>query len=176
MHTFEDAHSLGAHHVVVDVNNGGTTAASSGFGQEVVLWDLAKGKEKLRLDPKDGHLLQFLMLNVGTDDQEMPDTIGKTWALEFSPDANVLYTTSYHGRIVLWDTRSFKRITEVETKGFFGMTVAAVRHISVKTDISRETVDTLPQVTKMVEYMFLAQKRIEYYIHCQVIPIVLEIM
>jgi superkiller protein 8 len=52
LHTFQDAHRLGAHHVVVDINSGGTVAASSGFGQEVVLWDLAECKEKLRLNPK----------------------------------------------------------------------------------------------------------------------------
>ena len=51
IHTFTNAHRLGAHHVVVDVDNGGTTAASSGFGQELVVWDLLEGKEKMRLDP-----------------------------------------------------------------------------------------------------------------------------
>ena len=52
IHTFADAHPLGAHHVVVDITSGGRTAASSGFGQEVVLWDLAEGKEKLRINPQ----------------------------------------------------------------------------------------------------------------------------
>jgi hypothetical protein len=42
---------MGAHHVVVDVDNGGTLAASSGFGQELVVWDLLEGKEKARLNP-----------------------------------------------------------------------------------------------------------------------------
>jgi superkiller protein 8 len=51
IHTFINAHSLGAHHVVVDVDNGGSTAASSGFGQELVVWDLTEGREKARLDP-----------------------------------------------------------------------------------------------------------------------------
>ena len=51
IHTFANAHHLGAHHVVVDVDNGGTTAASSGFGQELVVWDLLEGKEKARLGP-----------------------------------------------------------------------------------------------------------------------------
>lgn len=51
IHTFTNAHPLGAHHVVVDVDNGGSTAASSGFGQELVVWDLTEGKEKARLGP-----------------------------------------------------------------------------------------------------------------------------
>jgi len=51
IHTFTNAHRLGAHHVVVNADNGGTTAASSGFGQELVVWDLLEGKEKARLDP-----------------------------------------------------------------------------------------------------------------------------
>lgn len=54
MHTFANAHGLGAHHVVVDVDNGGCTAASSGFGQELAIWDLSEGKQKSRLDPS-GH-------------------------------------------------------------------------------------------------------------------------
>lgn len=51
IHTFADAHPLGAHHVVVDLDNGGTSAASSGFGQELVVWDLTEGREKVRLKP-----------------------------------------------------------------------------------------------------------------------------
>jgi hypothetical protein len=33
------------------MENGGTNAASSGFSQEVVIWDLTEGKEKGRLKP-----------------------------------------------------------------------------------------------------------------------------
>ena len=51
VHTFSNAHPLGAHHLAVDVDNGGRIAASSGFGQELVVWDLAEGKEKVRLNP-----------------------------------------------------------------------------------------------------------------------------
>jgi len=47
-HTFENAHRLGAHHVVVNIENGATVAASSGFGQELVAWDLENGKEIVR--------------------------------------------------------------------------------------------------------------------------------
>jgi hypothetical protein len=51
VHTFANAHPLGAHHVVVDVDNGGGTSASSGFGQELATWDLLEGKQKAKLDP-----------------------------------------------------------------------------------------------------------------------------
>lgn len=51
IHTFENAHRLGAHHVVVDLDNGGNTAATTGFGQELIVWDLNEGKEKARLQP-----------------------------------------------------------------------------------------------------------------------------
>ena len=49
IHSFENAHPLGAHHVAVDLDNGGNTAASSGFGQELIVWDFNEGKEKVRL-------------------------------------------------------------------------------------------------------------------------------
>lgn len=55
IYTFAKAHPLGAHHVTVDVDNGGSTAASSGFGQEVVIWDLLQGKEKSRITPNGIH-------------------------------------------------------------------------------------------------------------------------
>lgn len=51
IHTFENVHPLGAHHVAVDIDNGGNTAASTGFGQELIVWDLNEGKEKARLKP-----------------------------------------------------------------------------------------------------------------------------
>ena len=47
-HTFENAHRLGAHHVVVNIDNGPTVAASSGFGQELIAWDLENRKEIVR--------------------------------------------------------------------------------------------------------------------------------
>lgn len=63
IHTIANAHPLGAHHVVVDLENGGTSAASSGFGQELVIWDLTEGKEKVRLKP-EGISLSFLIYRV----------------------------------------------------------------------------------------------------------------
>lgn len=51
IHTFENAHRLGAHHIAVDLDNGGNTAASTGFGQELIVWDLNEGKEKAQLKP-----------------------------------------------------------------------------------------------------------------------------
>jgi superkiller protein 8 len=104
IHTFADAHPLGAHHVTVDVDNGGTTAASSGFGQELVVWDLLEGKEKLRSSP----------------------AIGEAWALSLSPDGKMLNTTTHDGRVILWDTSSLKKMAEIDTKGSFGTCIACV--------------------------------------------------
>ena len=104
IHTFADAHPLGGHHVTVDVDNGGTTAASSGFGQELVVWDLMEGKEKLRSSP----------------------AIGEAWALSLSPDGKILNTTTHNGRVILWDASSLKKISEIDTKGSFGICIACV--------------------------------------------------
>lgn len=64
IHTFANAHRLGAHHVVVNADNGGTIAATSGFGQELVIWDLLEGKEKARLDPTGRLYLDIIDFSV----------------------------------------------------------------------------------------------------------------
>jgi WD40 repeat protein len=51
---------------------------------------------------------------------------GEAWALAFSADGSVLHSTTYDGRVVLWDTSSLKKITEMETKGSFGTSIACV--------------------------------------------------
>jgi|SRR5579862_807015 len=66
------------------------------------------------------------MLIVGTTDAGIRDIVGKAWALSLSSDSNILYSTAYDGRVFLWDTRSFKEIMEIETKGSFGMSIANV--------------------------------------------------
>lgn len=48
IHTFKNAHRLGAHHVAVNIETERPLAASSGFGQELVTWDLEAGKEVIR--------------------------------------------------------------------------------------------------------------------------------
>ena len=77
VHTFANAHPLGAHHVVVDINNTGTSAASSGFGQELVLWDLEAGKEKIRLNPRGNNCSLNIPLTRDPDKEEELD--GKSY-------------------------------------------------------------------------------------------------
>src|SRR5271170_782518 len=62
VHTFANAHHRGAHHVVVDIDNGGTLAASSGFCQELVVWDLIEGREKARLNPSGNQSSYYCFL------------------------------------------------------------------------------------------------------------------
>ena len=112
IHTFSDAHPLGVHHVVVDLDDGSTTAASSGFGQELVIWDLVEEKEKLRLQ---------------SGENGSRDIIGEAWALSLSPDGKTLYSTTHDGRVNVWDTLSLKKIAQIETKGSFGTSIACVR-------------------------------------------------
>jgi len=53
---------------VVDVDNGGSTAASSGFGQELVTWDLLEGKQKAKLDPSGTSFLSVRRLTLAPND------------------------------------------------------------------------------------------------------------
>lgn len=56
----------------------------------------------------------------------MRDITGEAWALAFSADGRILHSTTYDGRVVLWDIMSLKKITEIETKGSFGTSIACV--------------------------------------------------
>jgi hypothetical protein len=73
VHTFTNAHPLGAHHVVVDVDSGGSTAASSGFGQELVTWDLLEGKQKAKLEPICTSFLSARRLTLVSNDGSTVD-------------------------------------------------------------------------------------------------------
>jgi hypothetical protein len=74
VHTFANAHPLGAHHVVVDVDNGGGTAASSGFGQELATWDLLEGKQKAKLDHICTSFLSGRRMTLATNDGSTVDS------------------------------------------------------------------------------------------------------
>jgi len=65
-------------------------------------------------------------LTVGGLTVKRRDTVGEAWALSLSPDGKMLYTTTYDGRVILWDVSSLKKIAEIETKGFFGTSIACV--------------------------------------------------
>jgi superkiller protein 8 len=57
VHEFSGAHPLGAHHVVANTATG-TRAASSGFGGEIILWDLEKLEQQYRITGQPGMSLQ----------------------------------------------------------------------------------------------------------------------
>jgi WD40 repeat protein len=65
-----------------------------------------------------------------TDNAQNPDFTGEAWALAYAPDGKILYSTTYDGRVVLWDSSSLKKIGEMETKGSFGTSIACVLPLS----------------------------------------------
>jgi WD40 repeat protein len=65
-------------------------------------------------------------LSNGENTSGRRDVVGEAWALSLSPDGKILYSTTYNGRVISWDTSSFKKIAEIETKGSFGTSIACV--------------------------------------------------
>ncbi|KAH0543627.1 hypothetical protein FGG08_002065 [Glutinoglossum americanum] len=109
--TIEGAHKLGCHHLVASRN--GRKAASVGFGGEAKIWnfsDDAGWKEEGRVVASVG-----LLDGSGT---------GELWAIALSEDGQYLASTTYDGRINVWDTAAERtKIREYETKGSFGMCI-----------------------------------------------------
>ena len=52
---------------------------------------------------------------------------GEVWAIALSEDGQYLASTTYDGRINVWDTIAGQKIREYETKGSYGMTIDLVR-------------------------------------------------
>ncbi|KIW05238.1 uncharacterized protein PV09_03775 [Verruconis gallopava] len=113
--TLENAHKLGCHHVTTSAD--GRVAASAGFGGEVKIWRCEVSEEgvvtgkwaelgKLPLEPK----------------------AGEAWALSLDEDGRYLASSSYDGRIGVWDLSlgpdAWAKVREYETKGSFGLCVA----------------------------------------------------
>lgn len=54
---------------------------------------------------------------------------GEVWAIALSEDGQYLASTTYDGRINVWDTLGErKKIREYETKGSFGLAIDLVRN------------------------------------------------
>ncbi|RKF71165.1 Meiotic recombination protein rec14 [Golovinomyces cichoracearum] len=114
--TLSGAHKLGCHHIAASCN--GNRAVSVGFGGEVKVWKLIKKsdewvEEKVEAgaDKEDGIKL----------DQNKP---GEIWAIALSKDGQYLASTTYDGRINVWDLDDEQRkIREFETNGSFGMCI-----------------------------------------------------
>jgi superkiller protein 8 len=104
--TITSAHKLGCHHIVASRN--GRKAASVGFGGEVKIWAISPETSEWGEEGKitDGN------------------KAGETWAIALSEDGQFLASTSYDGRINVWDLLANRsKIREYETKGSFGMCI-----------------------------------------------------
>jgi superkiller protein 8 len=104
--SIKGAHKLGCHHICTSRN--GQVAASAGFGGEVKLWqnDIGTGEWSSKGPVEDGN------------------KAGEVWAIALSEDGQYLASTTYDGRINVWDIFSVpKKIREFETKGSFGMCI-----------------------------------------------------
>ncbi|KAH9223791.1 WD40-repeat-containing domain protein [Leptodontidium sp. 2 PMI_412] len=104
--TLTGAHKLGCHHLVTSRN--GKTLASAGFGGEVKIWALSDDTGEWIEEGKivDGN------------------KAGEIWAVALSEDGQFLASTTYDGRINVWDLKAGrKKIREYETKGSFGLCI-----------------------------------------------------
>ncbi|KZF25721.1 putative meiotic recombination protein Ski8/Rec14 [Xylona heveae TC161] len=107
--SLDGAHKLGCHHVVTSKN--GQRAASVGFGGEVKIW-AAQASEG-----QEGHWA----LEGDIEDQ---NKAGELWAIALSEDGQYLASTTYDGRINVWETSGNReKIRQYETKGSFGMSI-----------------------------------------------------
>ncbi|KUJ12031.1 WD40 repeat-like protein [Mollisia scopiformis] len=103
--TLTGAHKLGCHHIVTSRN--GHVAASAGFGGEVKIWRISEAGEWA----EDGKIVDG-------------NNAGEIWAIALSEDGQFLASTTYDGRINVWDVvDGRKKIREYETKGSFGMCI-----------------------------------------------------
>lgn len=99
------AHKIGCHHIVT--SRDGRHAATVGFGGETITWALSESGE-------------------WTEEGKIVDNnkAGETWAIAMSADGQYLASTTYDGRINVWDlANGRKKINEFQTKGCFGMSI-----------------------------------------------------
>lgn len=92
----------------------GKVAASAGFGGEVKIWSIS---------PDSGEWVEEGKVVDGTD-------AGEVWAIALSEDGGFLASTTYNGRVNVWDLSTTgnkgskgKKIRVYETKGSFGMCI-----------------------------------------------------
>ncbi|RDW60816.1 WD40 repeat-like protein [Coleophoma cylindrospora] len=103
--TLTGVHKLGCHHIVTSRN--GKKAASAGFGGEVKIWAVSEAGEWA----EEGKVVDC-------------NKAGEIWAIALSEDGQFLASTTYDGRINVWDLADGrKKIREYETKGSFGLCI-----------------------------------------------------
>ncbi|KAK6339090.1 superkiller [Orbilia brochopaga] len=103
LHTFDDAHKLGCHHIAVSKT--GKRAVSAGFDGRMKIWDLEN------LEPNQE------ITSASKD--------GKTWPISLSADGSRCITGSHNGRVKVWDLDKTPvlQLREYETKNVFAMCV-----------------------------------------------------
>lgn len=126
--SLEKVHKLGCHHITTSAN--GKVAASTGFGGETKIWTVQGGHWSERRTIKGARPLtkSLALLEDPLADQD-PDGAGpgEIWAIALSEDGQYLATTSFDGRINVWDDLAGgAKIREFETKGSFGMSIDLV--------------------------------------------------
>ncbi|MCJ1311697.1 superkiller [Agyrium rufum] len=119
--TLEDAHRLGCHHLVASRN--GKRAASVGFDGEVKIWQAnEQGKWEQERNVVGADLLHSPTPVPQLD--RYGNAAGESWAIALSEDGQYIASTTFDGRINVWDNLAEgKKIREYETKGSFGMSI-----------------------------------------------------
>ncbi|KAI0556119.1 WD40 repeat-like protein [Xylaria scruposa] len=113
------AHKLGCHHIAVSRN--GKVAASVGFGGDVKIWKVSESGS--------GEWESFGELDAGKASEKGRGGAGELWAIALSEDGQFLASTTYDGRINVWDLFGDRGATlrEYETgtagSGSFGLCV-----------------------------------------------------
>ncbi|KAI0161444.1 WD40 repeat-like protein [Xylariaceae sp. FL1272] len=112
------AHKLGCHHLAVSRN--GRIAASVGFGGDVKIWQVSESGE--------WELLGEIQPGKNSDNRKK-SSAGEVWAIALSEEGQYLASTTYDGRINVWDILGDRNATirEYETSsagsGSFGLCV-----------------------------------------------------
>lgn len=86
--SLDGSHKLGCHHLAV--SNNGKVAASAGFGGDVKIWKLAES----------GGWQPFGELDLTKGPGK---AAGEVWALALSEEGQYLASTTYDGRVNVWD-------------------------------------------------------------------------
>lgn len=126
--TLEKVHKLGCHHLATSHN--GQVAASAGFGGEVKIWTVQDGQWIESRKIVGGISFIPVVQHAGSQSAHVPtdgNKAGEIWAIALSTDGQYLASTSFDGRINVWDNLAEgTKIREFETKGSFGMSIALV--------------------------------------------------
>lgn len=115
--TLQGAHKLGCHHLTSSAD--GKVLASAGFGGEVKIWKKVGDDE----EGQGGEWGELGKLPV-------EEKTGEVWGISLGGDGRYLATSSYDGRVCVWDLSlgpgAWVKARVYETKGSFGCCVAMV--------------------------------------------------